>query len=292
MAGLEKHPDWDEYLMRIGFSATPRVTADGLGDLHLAHMGHVPFENLDVLVGRPLMFTKAGLFDKIVTRRRGGYCFELNALYLHLLCALGFTVRPHLARVLYDKPRGRPPRTHLVLSVVIGGQTFLTDVGFGGHAARCPLPLACDRAIDDGDGRVRITRDSFGALLVQRESEAGWQDQFSTDLQVAYPSDILDANRITETFPGSKFRKGLILTRTTRHGRVVLRGQTLRQMHHGSATDRDITDTDDLLASIDENFGLDPDFSPRERSRLEAKAFAPIGRPQGLAEEGGRRAGP
>ncbi len=278
--------------MRIGFSATPRVTADGLGDLHLAHMGHVPFENLDVLVGRPLMFTKTGLFDKIVTRRRGGYCFELNALYQHLLCALGFTVRPHLARVLYDKPQARPPRTHLLLSVLVGGQTFLTDVGFGGHAARCPLPLTCDHAIDDGDGRVRITRDSFGALLVQRESGAGWQDQFSTDLQVAHPSDILDANCITETFPGSKFRKGLILSRTTRHGRIVLRGQTLRQTHHGSATDRDITGTAYLLESIDKHFGLDPAFSPRERLRLEATSFPAIGGPQGHAEDGCRRTGP
>src|SRR6185369_9612361 len=125
--------DVDAYLARIGYSG-PRVpTLPVLHALTAAHTQTIPFENLDVLLGRPIDLQPDAIFDKLVRRRRGGYCFEQNGLFLHALEALGFRVRPLSARVRLDRPRDyTPPRTHMFLRVEIAGESWLTDVGVGG----------------------------------------------------------------------------------------------------------------------------------------------------------------
>ena len=145
-----------DYLSRIGLDAVPPPTLDGLHLLQDHHMRHVPFENLDVLLRRPLKLTPDALFEKIVGGRRGGYCFELNTLYAALLAEAGFAPVPMLARVWLRDPIETPPRTHLVYRVNMDGQDWISDVGFGGRAARVPLKIEDGYELDDGDGRIRI----------------------------------------------------------------------------------------------------------------------------------------
>ena len=114
-----------KYLERIGLSGAPPPTLDGLCLLQDHHMRHVPFENLDVLLGRPLNLSPEALFDKIVTRKRGGYCFELNTLYAQLLGEIGFDPVPMMARVWLRDPIDPPPRTHLVNRVKIDSEDWI-----------------------------------------------------------------------------------------------------------------------------------------------------------------------
>src|SRR6188768_1581585 len=123
----------DAYFARVGYQGPLEPTLPVLHALTAAHTQSIPFENLDVLLERPLRLEKEAVFQKLVHERRGGYCFEQNGLFLHVLGALGFQVAPLSARVRWQRPRDFvPPRTHLFIRVEIDGESWLTDVGVGG----------------------------------------------------------------------------------------------------------------------------------------------------------------
>jgi N-hydroxyarylamine O-acetyltransferase len=124
--------DLDAYLARIGYTGHRQPTVEVLHALTAAHAQSIPFENLDVLLGLGIDLSAEAVFDKLVRRRRGGYCFEQNSLFLAALTALGFKAVPLSARVRIDRPRDvLPPRTHLFLRVDLAGESWLTDVGVG-----------------------------------------------------------------------------------------------------------------------------------------------------------------
>ncbi len=124
--------DLAAYFSRIGYRGPRAPTIEVLNALTSAHAQAIPFENLDVLLGRGIDLAPEAVFDKIVRRRRGGYCFEHNGLFLEVLTALGFAVRPLSARGRILPARDQtPPRTHVLLEVQVGGERWLTDVGVG-----------------------------------------------------------------------------------------------------------------------------------------------------------------
>src|SRR5690349_7492691 len=133
--------DVDAYLERILWDGTLTPTFDTLAGLLDAHMTHIPFENLDVLLGRPLSLDLSALERKLVRARRGGYCFEHATLFAAVLEKLGFQPVRHSARVTLFEPRTVSGRTHMFLTGSIGRETFVIDPGFGLHAPRRPLPL-------------------------------------------------------------------------------------------------------------------------------------------------------
>ena len=149
-------------------------------------MRHVPFENLNVLLGRPLDLTPSALFGKIVERKRGGYCFELNTLYAYLLSQAGFAPVPMMARVWLRDPPETPPRTHLVNRVAIEGEDWISDVGFGGRAARAPLKIEDGYEVDDGDGRIRILADAQFGYRISRFQDGVWSDQYTVETEAAH----------------------------------------------------------------------------------------------------------
>ena len=260
--------DIDTYLDRIGLSDLPPATLQGLHLLQDHHMRAVPFENLDVLIGRPLDLSIDALFDKIVTRRRGGYCFELNTLYAELLRAMGFDAVPMMARVWYGRPDGTPPRTHLVYRLEIEGRTWVTDVGFGGRAARTPLLLTDERPVDDGDGLIRIQPDSNFGYRVARDVDGVWINQYSVETTPAPWSDILCGNHWTENHPSSKFRHGIGVGLFTREGRTSFySGQFARR---GQTKDvMPVTEYDAVIALLRTEFGLALDLNDAEQKRLQ-----------------------
>ena len=129
--------DLDAYFARIGYGgATPR-TLETLHQLAIAHVSSIPFENLDVLLNRPISLDDAAVDGKLITRQRGGYCFEQNTLMLRVLQTLGFEVEPISARVRYQRPRDfTPPRTHVFLKVMLDSETWFVDVGVGAMSQR------------------------------------------------------------------------------------------------------------------------------------------------------------
>ena len=136
--------DLTDYFARIGYRGAAGPTLDVLQDLITAHTRAIAFENLDPLLGVPVEdLSPEALFDKLVHRRRGGYCYEHNGLMGHVLEAVGFGVRRFAARVVWTVQPGAPvpSQTHTLLAVTLPGapQLLLVDVGFGGQTPTSPL---------------------------------------------------------------------------------------------------------------------------------------------------------
>lgn len=206
--------DLDSYLARIGLKEAPPSDADGLQFLQRAHRLGIPFENLDIRLGRDISLDPDHLFDKLVHRRRGGYCFEQNALFLRAITAAGFDARPLLARV-WLMADGVPPRTHTFNLVTIDGQPWIADAGFGGSYSPA-MPLIDGAEADAPDGaRFRLRQDAEHGWLLDRRGPASttdgrtigedWQRQYSFTLEAVAPIDLELSNHWTSTRPDTRF---------------------------------------------------------------------------------------
>src|SRR5262245_42213718 len=162
--------DLDAYLARTGYTGGLAPTRDTLERLHLAHATHVPFENLDILLSRPIRLDLDGLQAKLVRDRRGGYCFEQNTLFAAALERIGFRVTRLAARVRWGATRVLP-RTHMLLEVDVQGEPWLADVGFGGEGLLKPLPLAPGQPVRHYDQTYCLTAEA-GLWVLQAQGAA------------------------------------------------------------------------------------------------------------------------
>src|SRR5688572_23000352 len=142
--------DLSAYLARVGQPPGSGADAATLARLHRAHLAAIPFENLDIQMGLPVELDAVSLQGALVMRRRGGYCFQQNALFRLALSALGFTVHAREARVRFAATLPVPPRTHMVLVVPIDGVEWLVDVGFGANGIAEPIPVDAGPTMQDG----------------------------------------------------------------------------------------------------------------------------------------------
>ena len=159
------------YLDRIGLrdAVPPPPTLETLRRLQSAHLLHVPYENLDLLRGAITSLEHGALFEKIVEKRRGGLCFELNGLFCWLLCSLGYQVTSYAGRFIYPSEAGIQMRRHRVLVVTLEGKRYLTETGMNSEGPRAPLVLAESEAQWDGVTEYRFSRDAFwGWVLWKR----------------------------------------------------------------------------------------------------------------------------
>ena len=250
--------DLEQYFARIGYTGAREPTVDVLHGLTAAHTQHIPFENLDVLLGRRIDLSEAALFDKLVVRKRGGYCFEQNGLFLRVLTALGFEVTPLSARSRYQLAPGTiMPRTHLFLRVEAGGTRWITDVGFGNNSLTAALRMELDSAQVTPHERRRIVRD--GELFVhQAHLGSTWEDLFEFTGETMYEVDREVANWYTSAHPKSHFRHRILVARAAQGGErlTLLNHQLKRRDHTGEAHTTDIHGPEQLLAVLAEHFGL------------------------------------
>lgn len=201
--------DLDAYFARIGSTASRKPTLALLHAIIAHHIVAIPFENLDVLLGRPILLDPASLQQKLIRDRRGGYCFEQNGLLLLVLTALGFQAVPLSARVRIQRPRDfTPPRTHLFIRVEIAGETWLADVGIGGLS-----PTAALRLNDAGEQSTlheprRILREN-GRFFRQVKLGDEWSDvcEFTGEEMPLIDREV--SNWWTSTNPRSTFRQNL-----------------------------------------------------------------------------------
>ena len=203
------------YLARIALPAAPAPDTEGLAAVQRAHRLVIPFENLDIALGRGISLDPDAVFDKLVTRGRGGYCFEQNQLFLRALHAMGFTARPLLARVWLGASEP-PPQTHTLNLVTIDGADWIADAGFGGSYTP-PLPLADGASATTSDGmHHRLRTDPDHGWMLERHGHAaltdgrgheheGWLPQYSFTLAPVYETDLLLGNHWTSTAPGTRF---------------------------------------------------------------------------------------
>lgn len=248
--------DLAAYLDRIGWAGAerPAPTLETLRAIHLAHVSRIPFENLDILLGRTIRLDLESLQEKLVRSRRGGYCFEQNTLLQAALQALGFTATPLAARV---RAGGRKtgPRTHMLLAVDVAGRGWLSDVGFGGDGPIEPLPIDPGPAVSQGVFAFRIV-DEGEERVLQGAAPEGWRDLYAFTLEAQLASDFVVANHYTSTHPDSPFTRTLTAQRSGLDARWVLRGEVLSERRPGRPPLETRVAEDGLLEALDHNFGL------------------------------------
>ncbi|MDB4946403.1 MAG: nhoA [Labilithrix sp.] len=249
--------DLDAYFARIGLARPQRPTLEALNAIAHAHVQAIPFENLDVLLGRPIPLDLRALEDKLVHARRGGYCFEQNTLLLHVLEALGFEVKPLSARVRYQRPREfTPPRTHLLLRVELD-ESWLVDVGVGAMS-----PTAALRLAETGPQRTphetrRLLRED-GRIYHQVLFGDAWHDICELTLEEMPPIDREVANWYTSAHPGSHFKVRLLVARALPDGgRATLLNRELAVRGRGGRAERRVIESPaELLDTLEAQFGL------------------------------------
>jgi arylamine N-acetyltransferase len=263
-----KGPEITQYLNRIKLDDATTNLED-LTKLQENHLENIPFENLDVVVGRKIALGYQHLFNKIITKKRGGYCFELNTLYAELLKSLGFFPRPVLGRVWLSNPRKMPPRNHLAYLVNLNGKTYLTDVGFGGLITRVPLDINISSPVSDKDGMVRIVPFADHQFMVTRQSEKGWENQYSFENVEVSEEDIYISNYYMSTNPRSHFYEHKFVGKNTKEGRVGLFNNKISIRKGLKIVDKKRVDFgENWLKIIKKEFSLHLDFSEKEFNLL------------------------
>lgn len=257
----------EPYLARIGVGGPLDPTAETLHRLHLAHLYHVPFENLDIHLGRPIVLDVERFYTKIVTQRRGGFCYELNGLFAALLRALGYTVTLHSARVMGNDGELGPEFDHLVL-LVRHDQTplsepyqpheppWLVDVGFG-DSFREPLQLRADQVSDQAYGTYRVQPAGAAWLLQEQQEDGDWQTAYAFTRQ---PRDLPEFAAMCvhqQTSPQSHFTQKRVCSRATPEGRITLSDRRLIVTQGTRRTERTLTSEDDVTAVLVRDFGID-----------------------------------
>jgi N-hydroxyarylamine O-acetyltransferase len=255
--------DLDAYLTRIGAESQLAPSLEGLICLHRAHCAAIPFENLDILLGREIVLDTASLEAKLVRARRGGYCFEQNTLFQAALEALGYEVTAFAARVRTGTTSIRP-RTHMLLRVSLPEGTFLADVGFGGDGPVHPIPLAEGSEAWLGGVGHRLRRE--GELRILEGNTAGeWSDLYAFTLEPQYPVDFEMANHFTSTYPRSAFVLNLVVQRSWPERRALLRNRELVVREDGTTETTTVRDPEHLLEVLATVFDLR--FQPGTRFR-------------------------
>ncbi|MDI3356267.1 arylamine N-acetyltransferase [Pseudomonas sp. UYIF39] len=245
------------YLQRLGFNAPPAPTLETLRQLQLRHTGAFPFENLSTLSGQPVLIDLPSIEQKVLHDGRGGYCYELNNLFLALLQALGFEVRGISGRVVMGQPEGAwTARTHRLSLVTLDGVRYITDVGFGGMVPTAPLMLDTPAEQLTPHEPYRIEQHEDGYTL--RANVAGeWRAMYIFDLQRQEDIDYAVGNWYVSTHPESSFARQLMVARTGEGWRRTLNNGSYAIHRIGSETERrQVTDVDELMGLLRSEFGI------------------------------------
>ncbi|NVN86500.1 MAG: arylamine N-acetyltransferase [Rhodopseudomonas sp.] len=251
----------DSYLERIGFQGTLRSDLTTLAALHAAHVDAIPFENFDPLLRRPVDLDLASVQRKLVDSRRGGYCFEQNALFRAALEAVGFRVTGLSGRVRWMSPPEAPlgPRVHMLLKVDLDDGSYLADVGFGARLLDTPLQFATDVEQSSAMGTYRLSAaDGLYALSARQPDD--WREMYVFNLEPQFPSDYELGNWFTSTSPAAPFLSNLIVERLSRDTRYKLVNRRfITEARDGRVVDeRAITDAAELHRLLDETFRITP----------------------------------
>ncbi|MGX1185046.1 N-hydroxyarylamine O-acetyltransferase [Pseudomonas sp. F-14 TE3623] len=245
------------YLQRLGFDTPPAPTLKTLRQLQLRHTGSFPFENLTTLLGEPVLIDLPSIEQKVLHDGRGGYCYELNNLFLALLQALGFDARGITGRVVMGQPEDAwTARTHRLSLVTLDGVRYITDVGFGGMVPTAPLMLDTEAEQFTPHEPYRIEPHADGYTL--RANVGGeWRAIYIFDLQRQEDIDYTLGNWYVSTHPESSFVKQLMVARTGEGWRRTLINGSFTIHRMGSESERrEVADVDELIGLLESEFGI------------------------------------
>lgn len=244
--------DLDAYFRRIGYDGPKEATLPVLRELHRLHPRAIPFENLNVLLGRGVKVDLGSVQDKLVHARRGGYCFEHNLLFSAVLTALGFSVTDLAARVQWNRPEGAlTPRTHRLVKVRTFEGDYQADVGFGGLTQTAPLRL--EAGAEDGGYRIVAVG---GELQLQFRLPAGWAPVYQFDETPQQAIDYELANWFVSTHPSSPFVSSLMAAWVGEDRRYAVFNRELSEYPHAGGAQRRALTPGELEALLHDTFGL------------------------------------
>ncbi len=251
------HFDLKRYLQRVGIAETPtEASAETLGRLQFAQARHIPFENMDPLTGKIPDLAPDALWRKLVEDRRGGYCFEVNALFGMALSALGFKAMPIMARVRNGAPRGGP-RSHRCFIVTISDRKYLADCGFGGGAPFTPVQLDQSGPQEIMGETYRVRRDEeTREEVLERQAPEGWYGLYGFERSPAFEPDFEAANFVTARWDKAPFPHNLMMARVTENGRNTLFNRALKITAKGETDARRIETFEDFEEAMKGLFGL------------------------------------
>jgi arylamine N-acetyltransferase len=252
--------DLAAYFRRIGYTGPAAATRDTLGGVVAAHNGAIPFENLDPLMGVAVAdLGQSALADKLVDRRRGGYCYEQNGILGYALAELGFGVERLGGRVLWMNTSGElPAQTHETLSVTVPGaeEAWLVDVGFGGQTLSSPIRLEVGTVQPTRHEPYRVLERGDGYVL-EAQIRGEWHSLYTFTTQPRPRIDREVGSWYVSTHPKSGFVTGLSVSIVTDDARWNMRGRNLA-IHSDGDTERIRFGTAaDVLVALTERFGID-----------------------------------
>jgi N-hydroxyarylamine O-acetyltransferase len=247
--------DLSAYLARTGYTGNIAPTRQALESLHLAHATHIPFENIDVLLGRPIALDLAGIQAKLVGQRRGGYCFEHNLLLAAVLREFGFGVTQLAARVRH-RTTAVLPRTHMLLLVEAEGGRWLADVGFGGEGLLLPVPFGSGAEVRHYAWSYRVVKEADGQWVLQSQRDGSWYDLYAFTLEPQQAVDYELANHYTATHPKSRFVQTLTVQLPHPERRMILRNRELAEDRGDVVTRRTLDNDEEIRRLLNETFGL------------------------------------
>lgn len=262
--------DLHTYLGRLGYASAPPATLDTLRELQARHTAEFPFETLTCLLRVPVEVEPAAIQDKLLRQGRGGYCFELNRLFLLLLQALGFDARGLTGRVLLNGPEdAQPARTHMLVLVTLDGVRYITDVGFGGLVPTGPLLL-------DSEAQQATPHEAYrlisvdGTYTLRALTADTWRAMYRFDLQQVADIDYVVGNWYVCTHPDSPFLGQMIAARTGPGLRKSLNNGSFAIHRLGQASERvQLQSVDEVLRVLREEFGIRAPEHPQLRSIIE-----------------------
>ncbi|MDX1414539.1 MAG: arylamine N-acetyltransferase [Candidatus Promineifilaceae bacterium] len=243
------------YLERINYHGALTPAAPTLRQLQLAHLYTVPFENLSIHWGEAIVLDDAALYEKVVERRRGGFCYELNGLFAWLLRALGFDVTRLAANVANDNRHYSPDFDHMALLVNLE-HPWLVDVGFG-DTFREPLRLDIRTEQQQQGGSYRIRLNNAYYVLEEKKPGQDWEKAYRFTLQGYAYSDFQSRCRFHETSPESHFKRRRICSRATPAGRITLSDKTLiTSSLYGQREEQEAQDDGQYRQLLKQYFGI------------------------------------
>jgi len=241
------------YFQRIGYTDSPDLSYRTLSDLHTLHTTTIPFENFDVYLNRNISLYPDDLFDKIVKRKRGGYCFEMNGLFSNVLISMGFNVKRLIARVAFGGGFGA--HTHEVMMVTINNHEYLCDVGFGNDGITAPLPIICGKPIQQLTNVYMFSYDERFGYVLHRQVGSDFVPMYAFTTAECLPEDYILSNHYTSTHPSSYFRVMRMITMPTLNGRKTLTDHHIKIIDNAEIREKDIKE-DEFPTLLAQHFGL------------------------------------
>jgi len=248
--------DRAKYLQRIGVDGRGVAPdLESLRRLQRRHLLAVPFENLDIHWHRPISLDVERFYTKVVEECRGGFCYELNGLFIELLDSLGFTARLISARV------GRPDGSfgaeydHATIIVSIAGEEFLTDVGFGDFSAE-PLRFVVSEEQQDANGTFKIEPADSAAFVVKKLAGDEWKNEYLFTAMARDLEEFAEMCHYHQTSPSSSFTKGKLCSLMTENGRKTLTDETFIVSENGDRQELDVASDNEFQSLLRTEFGI------------------------------------